>query len=193
MKQIAGLWLLLLAMPGVADWRVDPEGSHVGFASVKNDLIPENHTFTEISGGVSASGQAGIIIALASVETKIPIRNERMQALLFQVTEFPTATVTSTLPVREFTSLATGDSRTQTVTLTIKLHGARITREAMVKVTRSAEDAFEVSSLGPILVHASEFALADGVEALRKVAGLQSIDLMVPVTFNLRLVAVAQE
>ena len=193
MKQIAGLWLLLLAMPGVADWRVDPEGSHVGFASVKNDLIPENHTFTEISGGVSASGQAGIIIALASVETKIPIRNERMQALLFQVTEFPTATVTSTLPVREFTSLATGASRTQAVTLTIKLHGARITREAMVRVTRSAEDAFEVSSLGPILVHASEFALADGVEALRKVAGLQSIDLMVPVTFNLRLVAVAQE
>ena len=193
MKQIAGLWLLLLAMPGVADWRVDPEGSHVGFASVKNDLIAENHTFTEISGGVSASGQAGIIIALASVETKIPIRNERMQALLFQVAEFPTATVTSTLPVREFTSLATGGSRTQTVTLTIKLHGARITREAMVKVTRSAEDAFEVSSLGPILVHASEFALADGVEALRKVAGLQSIDLMVPVTFNLRLVAVAQE
>ena len=193
MKQIAGLWLLLLAMPGVADWRVDPEGSHVGFASVKNDLIAENHTFTEISGGVSASGQAGIIIALASLETKIPIRNERMQALLFQVTEFPTATVTSTLPVREFTSLATGGSRTQTVTLTIKLHGARITREAMVRVTRSAENAFEVSSLGPILVHASEFALADGVEALRKVAGLQSIDLMVPVTFNLRLVAVAQE
>ena len=193
MRQIAGLWLLLLAMPGVADWRVDPEGSHVGFASVKNDLIAENHTFTEISGGVSASGQAGIIIALASVETKIPIRNERMQALLFQVAEFPTATVTSTLPVREFTSLATGASRTQTVTLTIKLHGTRITREAMVRVTRSAEDAFEVSSLGPILVHASEFALADGVEALRKVAGLQSIDLMVPVTFNLRLVAVAQE
>ena len=36
----------------LADWVVDPVGSYVGFASVKNDLIAENHSFTAITGTV---------------------------------------------------------------------------------------------------------------------------------------------
>ena len=70
-----------------ADWQVVPEGSHIGFASVKNDLIAENHSFTQVSGGVSSDGTATIIVALGSVETLIPIRNERMQQMLFNVSE----------------------------------------------------------------------------------------------------------
>ena len=55
-----------------------------------------------------------------------------------------------------------------------------------VKVLRSGSNSFDVSSLNPIVIHASQFSLAEGVESLRKVAGLQSIDLMVPVSFDLR-------
>ena len=58
-----------------------------------------------------------------------------------------------------------------------------------VKVTKLANDAYDVTSLGPIIIHASQFALSGNVESLRKIAGLQSIELMVPVTFDLRLVA----
>ncbi len=189
MKQIFGLLVLLASMPVLADWQVDPEGSYLGFASVKNDLIAENHSFTDISGSVSSSGEAEIVVSLASVETLIPIRNERMQAMLFEVETYPNATITSTIPVGDFTGLNAGESTTSNINLGIDLHGTQISRNAKVKVTRSADNVFEVSSLGPILVHASQFALADGVEALRKIAGLQSIELMVPVTFDLRLVA----
>ena len=101
----------------------------------------------------------------------------------------PNATITSTIPVGDFTGLNAGESTTSNINMGIDLHGTQISRNAKVKVTRSADNVFEVSSLGPILVHASQFALADGVEALRKIAGLQSIELMVPVTFDLRLVA----
>ena len=174
----------------LAGWVIDPEGSHVGFASVKNDLIAENHSFTQITGTIEDSGDANIVIALASVETLIPIRNERMQAILFEVAQYPDVTVTTNLDLDEFTSLGLGESKTDTILLGINLHGTDISENVLVKVTRSSDNSYEVTSLGPIVIHASQFALSDGLESLRKVAGLQSIDLMVPVTFDLRLVKI---
>ena len=174
----------------LAGWVIDPEGSYVGFASVKNDLIAENHSFTQITGAIEDSGDANIVIALASVETLIPIRNERMQAILFEVAQYPDVTVTANLDLDEFTSLRLGESRTDTILLGVNLHGTDLSKNVLVKVTRSSDNAYEVTSLGPIVIHASQFALSDGLESLRKVAGLQSIDLMVPVTFDLRLVKI---
>jgi hypothetical protein len=174
----------------LAGWAIDPEGSYVGFASVKNDLIAENHSFTLITGTIEDSGDANIVIALASVETLIPIRNERMQAILFEVAQYPDVTVTANLDLDEFTSLGLGESKTDTILLGVNLHGTDLSKNVLVKVTRSSDNSYEVTSLGPIVIHASQFALSDGLESLRKVAGLQSIDLMVPVTFDLRLVKI---
>jgi len=178
---------LMTSVHVLAGWVVDPKGSYVGFASVKNDLIAENHSFTQITGTIEDSGDANIVIALASVETLIPIRNERMQAILFEVAQYPDVTVTANLDLDEFTSLGLGESKTDTILLGVNLHGTDLSKNVLVKVTRSSDNAYEVTSLGPIVIHASQFALSDGLESLRKVAGLQSIDLMVPVTFDLRL------
>lgn len=172
-----------------AGWEVDPTGSHIGFASVKNDLIAENHTFTEVTGRVSVAGEANIKVTLASVETLIPLRNERMQTILFNIAKFPQATITSEVPVNELSLMATGESSVLDIELLIGLHGKELKKSVPVKVTSIGDNGFDVSSLGPIIVHASQFALSDSVDALRKIAGLQSIDLMVPVTFDLRLLA----
>ena len=173
-----------------AGWEVDPTGSHIGFASVKNDLIAENHTFTEVTGRVSVAGEANITVTLASVETLIPLRNERMQTMLFNIAKFPQATITSEVPVNELSLMATGESSVLDIELLIDLHGKELKKSVPVKVTSIGDNGFDVSSLGPIIVHASQFALSDSVDALRKIAGLQSIDLMVPVTFDLRLLAI---
>ena len=172
-----------------AGWEVDPTGSHIGFASVKNDLIAENHTFTEVTGRVSVAGEANIKVTLASVETLIPLRNERMQTMLFNIAKFPQATITSEVPVNELSLMATGESSVLDIELLIDLHGKELKKSVPVKVTSIGDNGFDVSSLGPIIVHASQFALSDSVDALRKIAGLQTIDLMVPVTFDLRLLA----
>jgi hypothetical protein len=113
-----------------------------------------------------------------------------MQAILFEVAQYPDVTVTANLDLDEFTSLRLGESRTDTILLGVNLHGTDVSKNVLVKVTRSSNNAYEVTSLGPIVIHASQFALSDGLESLRKVAGLQSIDLMVPVTFDLRLVKI---
>ena len=172
----------------LAGWVIDPARSYVGLASVKNDLIAENHSFTDVTGTIEDSGNAKIVIALASVETLIPIRNERMQAILFEVAQYSHLTVTSNLNLDNFTSLGLGESETDTIDLGVNLHGTDLSKNVLIKVTRSSDTSYEVTSLGTIVIHASQFALSDGLESLRKVAGLQSIDLMVPVTFDLRLV-----
>ena len=179
---------LMTSVHVLAGWVIDPKGSYVGFASVKNDLIAENHSFTQITGTIEDSGDANIVIALASVETGIRIRNERMQAILFEVEQYPNVTVTANLDLGEFTSLELGSSKTDTILLGVNLHGTNLSKKVLVKVTRSSVNSYEVTSLGPMVIHASQFALSDGLESLRKIAGLQSIDLMVPVTFDLRWV-----
>ena len=187
-KVLIGMMLLACGMLAVGDWKVDPKGSHIGFASIKNDLIPENHTFTEISGTVSDEGIAQINVKLASVETLIPIRNERMQNMLFNVSEFPTASIRSQVPIDQISIIAEGDNLTLNIDIVIDLHGNELRKSVPVKVTKIGNNKYDVTSLGPIIVHASQFSLSGGVESLRQIAGLLSIDLMVPVTFDLRLV-----
>lgn len=181
------LLLISVAAHSNADFVVEQKGSHVGFASVKNDLIAENHFFTGISGGVDDGGNAMIAIILSTVETLIPIRNERMRTLLFDVDRHPLATVRSKVDINSVTALEVGESLEQNIDLTIDLHGKQLEKTVPVKVTRSSLDGYEVSSLGPVLIHASQFDLAAGVEALREIVGLQSIELMVPVTFDIHL------
>ena len=180
----------IASVPALADWVVDPAGSYVGFASVKNDLIAENHSFTAITGTLEDSGDVNIAIALTSVETLIPIRNERIRSMLFEVAEYPDVTVTANLNIDEFTLLGLGESKMETIPLSVNLHGMDLSKNVLVKVTRSSNSSYEVTSLGPIVIHASQFALSGGLESLRKIAGLQSIDLTVPVTFALKLVKI---
>ncbi len=179
---------MVLTSSAMAAWVVDADNSYIGFASVKNDLIAENHSFTEVNGQIDASGQVEIIIALDSVETLIPIRNDRMRGLLFETEKYPVASIKSQVDLAEFTDLEPGESKSTYLRLEINLHGTDLAKRVLVRATRTAKDRFNVSTLGPVVVHASQFALSDGVEALRKIAGLQSIELMVPITVDLTFV-----
>ena len=130
-----------------------------------------------------------IEVTLASVETLIPVRNERLKTMLFNIAEYPLAVVKSQVPVDRFVAMDTGESVTLDIDILIELHGTGLRKSVLVKVTSLGDGCYDVTSLGPIIIHASQFALSDNIEALREIAGLQSINLMVPVTFDLRFVA----
>lgn len=186
-KLLVTLLVLLVTATVQADYVVEENSSHVGFASVKNGKVAENHSFTGISGGVDNGGNAMVAIILSTVETMIPIRNERMRTMLFDVSRYPLATVRSKLNLGDFTSLSVGDSRMEDIDLNISMHGQSVDKRVQVKVTRISGNEYDVASTGPVMIHASELGMEGGIKALRDVAGLQSIEPMVPVTFNLRL------
>lgn len=182
-------WLLasalVVSLPAAAEWVVT-EDSSIHYVSIKNNSIAENNAFSGVTGSVSDSGQIAITIDLASVETGVGIRNERMQSMFFEVASFPNATVTGQLSDDMLSELADGAVVEQVLPLTLSLHGVEASVTAHLRAA-PAEGGWHIATLQPILIKAEDFALTDGVEALRTIAGLQAISAAVPVTVDLHL------
>lgn len=183
---------LLLAAAGIlaggqvfAAWTLDNSASQVSFVSVKAGDIGEAHRFTQATGDLSADGTARVTIQLASVDTLIPIRDERMREMLFYTNTFPTATVTTKIDMAEVNDLGVGASKTTFVELILDLHGKQVPLTAEVSVGRLGKSTLFVSSRRPVILNAASVDLVDGIEALREVAGLPSISNAVPVSFVL--------
>jgi polyisoprenoid-binding protein YceI len=178
--------LTLLSTAALADWKVDSEQSKVFFISTKNLNISEVHSFNRIDGQLSSDGQFSADISLSSVETGIDIRNQRMRDMLFKVDLFPKANISATLP-KAIMGLAKGESMHTELPATLTLMGASKALNLDLIVSKTNDGKYMVSSAKPVLLGASELGLQKGVEALQKIAGLTSIGLTVPVTFNLVL------
>ena len=85
-------WVFLLfSYPVFPDWKLVNDESSLHFISIKASDIAETHTFKKLSGSVKENGEAQLSINLASLETLIPIRNERMGNLLFETKIYPSA------------------------------------------------------------------------------------------------------
>ena len=176
-----------LALPHTvsADWQLTPASS-VSYVSIKNNSIAEHNTFSEVSGGLSDNGALAVSIDLASVETRVDIRNQRMREVFFEIADYPKATVTAQLDAQELAQLASGAPLEATKTVTVSLHGVTAEAEAHVRAT-AVGDTVWVSTLQAILLSAADFGLDGGVSALQALAGLNAIASVVPVSVDLRL------
>ena len=188
MKHFVFLALTCFSLFAHSEWVVDTKNSHVGFASVKNKTIAENHRLSGLSGSVGSDGEALVSIDLATVETLVPIRNERIREILFDVANFPSATIKTKLDMDQINSISSGETEGLRIPLSIGLKSIKISKSVMVNVVRSGENIYDVASADPIMIRASDFALLNGIKTLKEMAGLQSIEPVVPVTFNLRFV-----
>ncbi len=183
---VMGLFALLAfaqAPMALAQWSLDNDASTVSFVTVKAEHVAEVHTFDSVTGSLSSDGDFILNIELASVNTMIPIRNERMQSMLFHTGMFPRATISGEVDISVLGALAAGESMAMTVPITVDLHGATQNYDAEIMATRTASGVV-ANSVKPIIVTADAHGLVDGVEALREVAGLPSISRAVPVSFT---------
>ena len=183
----AATLLITLVMTGSAHagWDVTAS-SRVGFVSIKNNSIGENNVFEHVTGSISDAGHVALLIDLTSVETGVGIRNERLQRMLFEVGKFPTATVQATLSASQLDALKAGGSVSETVKVTVSLHGMSVDKLAALSVGAS-EDGLRVTSTQPIVVTAQDFGLESGVAALQAIAGLKAISRSIPITVDLSL------
>ena len=169
-----------------AQWSLDNEASTLSFVTVKVEHVAEVHTFDRLNGSISTNGAVNIEIELASVNTLVPIRNERMQSMLFETNLFPTATIAGNVDITTFVGMSPGDYEKVALTFDLALRNQSKTYTTEVMVTR-IDSGLMVSTIKPIVVTADSFDLLSGVEALREVAGLPSISRATPVSFQLIL------
>ena len=166
-------------------WTLDPAGSRLAYVSIKAGEIAETNRFDTLSGSVAADGTATLDIDLASVNTGVDIRNERMREIFFAVAENPKASVTATLDPARFAGLAVGQSVTRPLKASVTIKGMTSDVETEVLVTRTGEDRVLVVPTAPVIVSTDMFGLTDELGELRAIAQLPSITPAVPVTFTL--------
>ena len=186
-KIVILLSALSVMAPAQADWTLS-DRSRIGFVSIKNNSIGENNAFERVSGNISASGQVSLSVDLSSVETGVGIRNERLQKMLFEVASFPTATIDAVLTDSQIAALKAGGAQTESLGVSIGLHGKTVNKTANLSVSASDGDV-RVMTTQPIVITAQEFGLEAGVAALQQIAGLNAISRSIPVTVDLRLIA----
>jgi polyisoprenoid-binding protein YceI len=180
---VTALLAATLTLPVAADWSLDPERSRLSFISIKAKDVAEIHTFTDISGSIDAEGNVRLSLMLDSVETLIPIRNERMREFLFDTTNYKEAVLTAKVDPGVVASMQPGQVETLTAEGNLALHGADQPMIMEFQVAKLGEGTVMAASAKPLVVDANKFGLSDGVEKLREIAGLDSISHAVPVSF----------
>lgn len=167
------------------DWTLDAGASRLTYVSIKAGEVAETNRFDRLTGSVAADGTARIAIDLASVETGVDIRNERMREVFFQVADNPEAAVTARLDPSAFAGLAVGQSLTRPLKASVTVKGASSDIETEVLVTRVAENRVTVVPTAPVIISTDMFGLTDELGELRALAQLPSITPAVPVSFIL--------
>lgn len=185
MKYVLTIIMLLMAsFSAHADWVLNNEKTSVNFISIKKSSAGEIHKFNSVTGSLNGN-KARISIDLSSVDTNIPIRNDRMKTMLFEVANFSSADITTTIDQSRLKNMKDGGSYQKEMKLQLSLHGKTKELSSLVQVTKLSDNRILVYSIHPVIINAADYNLTDGIEALRKVAKLSAISAAIPVTFNL--------
>ncbi len=184
-KLITAALFALFTQSSLAGWTLDNDASTFNFLSTKKNTATESHTFKQLSGSINDEGSAVVSVKLASVETNITIRNERMQTFLFQIADFASATATLSVDPNLLKNLRAGERKSINSTIALNFHGITKKLPTELMVTTLENHVLQVHTVKPILLIAADFELNDGIEKLRTLAKLSTIDTTVPVTFTL--------
>nr|BFE90795.1 hypothetical protein GCM10020185_13310 [Pseudomonas brassicacearum subsp. brassicacearum] len=111
---------------------------------------------------------ARLEVELESINSGIPLRDERMRAELFEIKQFAEATVTAKIDLAPIQDLASGAQLELRLPLTVNLHGKQHEYNVELLATRLDERRFQVVTLEPVVLNAADFDLAPGLEKAAK-------------------------
>ena len=166
------------------EWTLNSEASKLNFITTKNASKTEIQSFKKLQGHIAGS-QVVLTVDLSSVDTGIEIRDERLKTLFFDIVKFPTATVSIDLKKSDLNPIKQGQRKTLQLDAEITIQGVTHTLPVEVQVITLAKNQRLVFSSQPIIIDLKNFNLLQGVNKLREIAKLKSINAAVPVTFSL--------
>jgi len=168
---------------GHAVWKLTSEESNINFVSIKKGAFAEAHTFTDYSGVVD-HGKASITIKADSVDTRVPIRNERVREFLFETGAYPEISITSDVSTA-MEAATTGSTKMFDLPATLSLHGVEKEVTLNVSISQNSKGGIIVASTQPVIINASDYGMSAGVLKLAELVGGIPIATAVPVSFIL--------
>ena len=180
-----GALLLVVSAGAQADWTLDGNASSFHYVTSKNAAVTEVNTISGLQGGINGQGLATLVLDLGTIDTAVEIRNERMRELVFQVAQFPSATVSVQVESTEIDAMPVGMPISGTYTASLSLHGMQQELSADLALVKLTNNTLMVSLARPLVISAAGFGLGEGVEQLRNLAGLTTINPNVVIDFSL--------
>ena len=175
------LLTLGVSLSAQANWYLDGESSRLSFITTQNANVADVHRFLVLHGKVDRKGLAQLRIEMDSVNSAVPLRDERMRDVLFDFKHFPEAQISAQIDLQPINDLASGAQLELRLPVTVSLRGKQHTYQAELLATRLDERRFQVVTLEPLMLQAEDFGLQPELETLRKLAGLSAISFSVPV------------
>ncbi|MCX4029749.1 YceI family protein [Endozoicomonas sp. SM1973] len=179
------------ALPVQAAWQVQSEHSKVNFVTEKiftnGKSVKETQLISGVSGQVNDQKQAEIKIDLATIDTKIPIRNDRIKQWVLDTTNYRYATVKADLSGIDEQKLTVGAVKQMEVDGKLTIRETTLPIKLFVKVIKSSATDYLVESYQDTSINISQYGGEAGVQQMTKVMGLKSITSVVPVKWALTL------
>ncbi|WP_086982484.1 YceI family protein [Vibrio aphrogenes] len=172
----------VFSQPSLAAWHLDPKLSQVHFITVKNSTIAEVNQFKTITGIINDQGAAVVDIDLASVDTKVDIRDQRIKEKLFNVLHYPEASLSAQIDMKPLQQMKLGEQKIVPLNAVLSLHDQQQSIQTHVSVVAIEDGSFSINTLEPILINADLFGMSDGIKALQNIANLEVISPIIPVT-----------
>ena len=180
------LILLTFSQSSFAGWTLNPVDSALYYITSKAAAVSEMNSFTELSGSIDDAGNGSLAISLSSVDTAVDIRNERMRDIVFQVTNYPIASISVKAEGAMLSAMSAGETVQATFDAVIDLHGMQQSMPVELAVNKQESGGLLIVLAKPLIINAASFGLAESVEQLREIAGLPSINNNVVVDFTLQ-------
>ena len=171
---------------GRHDYKIDENLSSVYFTTVKLQYVVEPAVFNKVSGSLRKSGDVSLKIPLASLDTKVAIRNMRLQELFFQASRFPHVEINAKIDRDKLHDI--DEVGKMNVAATIKFYGNTKKTNLNLLVAKN-HDSIVVSSLAPTMINANDFGIpASNLQKLAATVGGIPIADTVGVSFVLTFI-----
>lgn len=122
---------------------------------------------------------------LSTVDTGEEIFDERLRDLFFNIVKFPVVTVTINIKKSDIYPMKPGQIKNLELDAEITIQGISQTQMLELQVVELDKNRRLVFSSYTVIINLKNFNLMKGVNALREIANLKSINAAVPVTLSL--------
>jgi hypothetical protein len=163
-------------------WTLSPDDSLVAYGSIKANVVGEVNKFNSIEGDISEGGLATVTIDLASVDTKVDIRNQRMIQYVFG--DSTKAVLTATIDMAVINALSVGDSTVLEVEGVLNFLGNDIDVDTNFFVAKLAESKILATTESMVMIPTEQLGVNAGVDKLMELAKLPSITRVTPVSLR---------
>ncbi len=164
-------------------WTLVNKESRVSYGSIKKNTVGESNYFNELSGMVSADGHVMVTINLASVETWVDKRNERLIKYVFGG-DAGKAKLSTMVDMESLNALAVGETTTIDIKGTLDFAGVSVDIQAPMFVARLGEKKVLVMTDELIMLGADEINADAGLDKLQELAKLPGITHVIPVSLR---------